>query len=66
MAIIARAILLAICVATLSACGNSYDTKLSALETFMRWMKIGGQDYWLEKRGVLDTGEWYKVGMIFG
>jgi hypothetical protein len=31
MAIVARAILLGICVATLSACGNSYDTKLSAL-----------------------------------
>ena len=66
MAIIARAVLLAICVAILPGCGDAYYAKLSALETFMRWVQIGEQDFWLEKRGTLDPTEWFKVGMIFG
>lgn len=50
---------------TLAACGETYDRQMSALETAVRWIKVGhSNDYWMEMKNAM--GEWERLALVFG
>jgi hypothetical protein len=59
------AILIALLTVILSSCGEDYGDKEERLVNLVAKNPLGDSDYWLELRGDW-TGEWYKVGLIFG
>ena len=60
-----QAILIALLSLILSSCGEDYEKKEEQLVNLVAKNRMGDSDYWLELRGDW-TGEWYKVGLIFG
>ena len=59
------AIIIALMNLILASCGEDYDDKQERLVGLIAENRMGDPDYWLELRGDW-TGEWHKVGLIFG